>query len=480
MAVLVGVLALGCDARAPVGRAPVPSPPAPGAPERADPAPRPPPPPAAAARPRLGALDVEVYVRQSPRERSPEIGVLTLGTEVARSERPVSHSGCPGGWYPVEPEGYVCHGRVTTLEPDQHPMIQAKREVAGPHRYFESAGEAPLYRKLPSRSEQRRSEPALERHLERLEPSSASGELPPFLRDHALSPWALVHTPGDLRPRVKFVPARSTIAATHELGFEGRSFLVSSELLLVPRDRLRELTPSDFSGVPLDGKQRRLPIAFVRGEPRPKFRLADGMQPTGESFPRLAALELTGRTLTRRSTSYLETSAGDWIREADATVVREQPPRGFELAPGEKWIDVHIFKGTLVAYQGDRAVFATLISPGAHGYRRQDGRPARFTTPTGSFRLEWKHRSTTMTPDPERMSYYLAEVPHTQFFHMPFALHAAYWHDRFGEPKSGGCVNLSPSDARWLFEWTEPHVPDGWHGVRSGGARGPGTWVRVR
>ena len=60
--------------------------------------------------------------------------------------------------------------------------------------------------------------------------------------------------------------------------------------------------------------------------------------------------------------------------------------------------------------------------------------------------------------------------------HMPFALHAAYWHDRFGEPKSGGCVNLSVRDAKWLFSWTEPQVPATWHSVRSGDDRGPGTW----
>jgi hypothetical protein len=85
-----------------------------------------------------------------------------------------------------------------------------------------------------------------------------------------------------------------------------------------------------------------------------------------------------------------------------------------------------------------------------------------------------------MSPDPQRKSYYLAEVPFAQFFHMPFALHAAYWHDDFGEPKSGGCVNLSPEDARWLFDWTDPPLPDGWHSVRSGDGRGDGTWVRIR
>ena len=157
-----------------------------------------------------------------------------------------------------------------------------------------------------------------------------------------------------------------------------------------------------------------------------------------------------------------------------------RPPEGFPLAEGEKWIDVSVFRGTLVAYEGKRPVFATLISPGLRGYAREEGKPTRNTTPIGAFRIEWKHLSTTMSPNPEKMSYYLSEVPFTQFFHMPFALHAAYWHDRFGEPKSGGCVNLSPADSRFLFEWTNPKLPEGWHGVRSGGERGPGTWVRVR
>ncbi len=202
---------------------------------------------------------------------------------------------------------------------------------------------------------------------------------------------------------------------------------------------------------------------------------------TGKTWSRLSWVGLTGRVRRSRSVRYLETREdGIWIRDDDATVVKSEPPKGFELGPGEKWIDVSIFHGTLVAYEGRRAVFATLISPGMNGYKRVNGEPTKYTTPTGTFRMEWKHLSTTMSPDPKRMSYYLSEVPYTQFFHMPFALHAAYWHDRFGEPKSGGCVNLSVKDAKWLFSWTDPQLPDGWHSVRSGGDRGAGTWVRVR
>ena len=58
------------------------------------------------------------------------------------------------------------------------------------------------------------------------------------------------------------------------------------------------------------------------------------------------------------------------------------------------------------------------------------------------------------------------EVQYTQNFSGPHTLHGAYWHDDWGEKKSGGCVNLSPLDAQRLFEWSEPALPDGWHGVR--------------
>jgi len=69
--------------------------------------------------------------------------------------------------------------------------------------------------------------------------------------------------------------------------------------------------------------------------------------------------------------------------------------------------------------------------------------------------------------------------PYTQYFDPPFALHAAFWHDRFGEPTSAGCVNVSPADAQLLFEWSDPPVPEDWQGA---GARenGPMTAIVIR
>jgi hypothetical protein len=60
----------------------------------------------------------------------------------------------------------------------------------------------------------------------------------------------------------------------------------------------------------------------------------------------------------------------------------------------------------------------------------------------------------------------LKDIPYVEYFQDSYALHAAYWHDDFGTPRSHGCINLAPEDAKWLFQWTEPQLPPGWHGVR--------------
>jgi hypothetical protein len=39
------------------------------------------------------------------------------------------------------------------------------------------------------------------------------------------------------------------------------------------------------------------------------------------------------------------------------------------------------------------------------------------------------------------------------------SLHGTYWHNDFGRPRSHGCVNLSPSAAKWLYRWSMPIVP---------------------
>jgi lipoprotein-anchoring transpeptidase ErfK/SrfK len=84
----------------------------------------------------------------------------------------------------------------------------------------------------------------------------------------------------------------------------------------------------------------------------------------------------------------------------------------------------------------------------------------------GIFRIHTKHLTTTMSSEVVGEEFELKDIPYVQYFEDGYALHAAYWHDDFGTPRSHGCINLSPEDARWLFGWTEPQLPRGWHGVR--------------
>ena len=72
----------------------------------------------------------------------------------------------------------------------------------------------------------------------------------------------------------------------------------------------------------------------------------------------------------------------------------------------------------------------------------------------------------------------VADVPWTMKFRKNFALHGTYWHDGFGHARSHGCVNLSPHDARRLYDWTSPDVPDGWSEIADGGDAS-GTPVRI-
>ncbi len=98
------------------------------------------------------------------------------------------------------------------------------------------------------------------------------------------------------------------------------------------------------------------------------------------------------------------------------------------------------------------------------------------STVVGDFRVYSKHITTTMASEAVGEEFELKDIPYVQYFREGYALHAAYWHDDFGTPRSHGCVNLAPDDARWLFWWTEPTVYPGWHSARS--AKG-GTVVSV-
>jgi hypothetical protein len=221
---------------------------------------------------------------------------------------------------------------------------------------------------------------------------------------------------------------------------------------------------NEFRGIAL-GAGVSLPVVFVRsksallyaGGPEIGLRI---LRPLGFR----EAVAVTGRSAFFGGRRYLEAQGGDWL--ADAELVRiDLPKRLPTWANGQKtWVHVSIAAQTLVAYVGREPVYATLVSTGADYLA--DATESR-ATPRGEFLVHTKHVTATMSGDEVGDEFDLRDVPYVQYFSGSYAFHAAYWHDAFGAPKSHGCVNLSPIDARWLFHFTEPPVPRGWHGAFS-------------
>jgi len=239
----------------------------------------------------------------------------------------------------------------------------------------------------------------------------------------------------------------------------------------VPADRVMKYPKSPFHGVALNEKVR-LPIAFFRSD-RPKYRRTENgkVVKTGESWPRQGWVQLTEQTIDFDDKRFLVTKDNGLLCDVDdISVARKShyiPPRIEQMDKGRRtWIDVSVLNGWLVAYEYDKPVYATMVSPGRGGVPKHGVDPLETaSTPVGRFRITGKFVTATMISNASKDIIH-DEVMYTQNFTGPYALHGAYWHDEWGNKKSGGCVNLAPIDARRLFAWTEPELPPSWHAVQ--------------
>lgn len=112
----------------------------------------------------------------------------------------------------------------------------------------------------------------------------------------------------------------------------------------------------------------------------------------------------------------------------------------------KKYIIVDRSKQKLYAYDDEELFMETAISTGLE----------LSPTPAGTFTIFKKTPSRYMQgPLPGFTDFYdLPGVPWNLYFtHEGAVIHGAYWHDSFGLRYSHGCVNLSPEDAKMLYEW---------------------------
>jgi lipoprotein-anchoring transpeptidase ErfK/SrfK len=168
---------------------------------------------------------------------------------------------------------------------------------------------------------------------------------------------------------------------------------------------------------------------------------------------------------------------GDRVEVPGGTVARRDVrlaftrPRPAPVPAGARWVHVDVTEQVLTAYEGDRLVYATLVSTGRHG--------PKTATPLGLFTVWHKVIHSAMHGEPDD-PYLADEVPFVQFFKKGRALHGTFWHDGFGRRHSHGCVNLSFADAEWLFRWAPPELPPGWHSIAPPAARRGMLWVQIQ
>jgi lipoprotein-anchoring transpeptidase ErfK/SrfK len=146
-----------------------------------------------------------------------------------------------------------------------------------------------------------------------------------------------------------------------------------------------------------------------------------------------------------------------------AFTAEELAPIHPDVAPEAKRIEVDLTRQELTAYENNDPVLVTAISS---GWLRKNPEPGegRTFTPTGNYRVFKKMPSRHMGNGRLTASldaYELPGVPFVSFFHLwGTALHGAYWHDDFGRPCSQGCINMRPEEARWMYFWSQPVVPN--------------------
>ncbi|HUS15588.1 MAG TPA: LysM peptidoglycan-binding domain-containing protein [Chloroflexia bacterium] len=118
-------------------------------------------------------------------------------------------------------------------------------------------------------------------------------------------------------------------------------------------------------------------------------------------------------------------------------------PPAIDPGVAGKWIDVNISTQTLTAYEGNNAVYSTVVSTGVSWH----------PTVVGTYKIYAKYVADDMSGGVGAEYYYLPAVPYTMYFYGGYAIHGTYWHHNFGHPMSHGCVNLTVEAAKWMFNW---------------------------
>ncbi len=135
-----------------------------------------------------------------------------------------------------------------------------------------------------------------------------------------------------------------------------------------------------------------------------------------------------------------------------------------ELSPINPQIDnkkivIDVSRQSISCFEGDTEVYYCRVSTGAK-YDMYGNPVEKWSTPLGSYVISRKFISLQMSGGTTGAPYDLPGIGWVSIFATGgVAIHATVWHNDFGTPKSHGCVNTLPDDARWIFRWSLPQTP---------------------
>jgi lipoprotein-anchoring transpeptidase ErfK/SrfK len=130
-------------------------------------------------------------------------------------------------------------------------------------------------------------------------------------------------------------------------------------------------------------------------------------------------------------------------------------PISTDVPADQKRIEVHIPQQVMIAYEYDQPVFMARVASGAV-FSNGD-----YSTPLGRHMTFHKDASRHMARgNLAANGYDLPGVPWNSYItEEGVAFHGTYWHNNFGQPRSHGCINLTPQASKWVYLWTKPVVP---------------------
>ena len=471
--------------------------------------------------PRLGAVAMTAPIYLKPDRRSPKIGYLRAGATVVRGEKPVALDDCAGGYYRVLPAGYVCASEEASTDL-KHPILRAltrrpdlSRPMPYPYAFVRAI--APNYYRVPTKKEQLQYEMRLKEHLKsyqklkkkwdevtvgsndvpldargnaaveapRETPERGDNELVGGTGDDAI-PWFFQG--GRQIPNISSFKAPDYAIITNRVArhagiahigsFMGddRRFAMTTDARLVPVSKLKPALGSTFHGVDTSEGKWHLPLGFVRKPDAARYDVSQRSLKRVGPLELHIAVQLTGKSTKIGEARLVEAEDGSWIKDEDLAIAVKTSELPAFAASTKKWIDISILAQTMVLYEGTRPVYVAAVSTGRDGLG--DPKTTRSTV-RGTFHIREKHVTTTMDSTEVDNKFELRDVPWVEYFEKGYAIHAAPWHDVYGNPRSHGCINMSPIDARRVFMWTDPPLPTDWHAVYASEATSEGTVVHV-